>query len=132
MSQPASASEQLQRLEQLVPLCESIRKGTEYAIALAHARGKVLNAAALPVRLENLEPALRLLKGAPQLSTRSLSEKDFRSLRSGQSHWDKRSFSGCEGAANSVQSAARLQKGVDEGGEPSVWPTGRIYSLQSR
>jgi hypothetical protein len=65
---PASGSEQLQRLEQLVPLCESIRKGTEYAAALAHASGEVLNAAALPVRLESLEPALRLLRGTQQMS----------------------------------------------------------------
>src|SRR5579884_3694433 len=72
MSQPASPSEQLQRLEQLVPLCDSVRKGTEYATALAQARGEVLKAANLPVRLESLEPALRLLKGSPQLSSREL------------------------------------------------------------
>ncbi len=72
MSDPASASEQLQRLEQLVPLCDSIRKGTEYATALAQASGEVLKAATLPVRLESLEPALQLLKGTQQLSPSEL------------------------------------------------------------
>jgi len=68
MSNPVSAREQLERLEQLVPLCASIRKGTEYASALAQASGEVLKAAVLPERLESLEPALSLLGGTEQLS----------------------------------------------------------------
>jgi hypothetical protein len=67
MSHVASASERLQRLEQLVPLCEAIRKGAEYGAALAQATGEVRNAAALPGRLENLEPALRALQGTQYL-----------------------------------------------------------------
>jgi hypothetical protein len=72
MSNPLSAREQLERLEQLVPLCTSIRKGTEYASALAQAGGEVLKAAALPGRLESLEPALSLLGGTEQLSAEEI------------------------------------------------------------
>jgi hypothetical protein len=68
MSNTISAREQLERLEQLVPLCNSIRKGAEYASALAQANGEVLKAAVLPGRLESLEPALSLLGGTEQLS----------------------------------------------------------------
>jgi hypothetical protein len=67
-----SAGERLQRLEQLVPLCDSIRKGGEYRAALAQATGEVRNAEALPGRLESLEPALRILQGTPQLPTGDL------------------------------------------------------------
>lgn len=67
MSNVGSASDQLQRLEQLVPLCDSIRKGAEYGVALAQATGEVLKAAALPDRLESLEPALRVVGGTQQL-----------------------------------------------------------------
>lgn len=67
MSHVASASEQLQRLEQLVPLCDSIRQGTEYGAALAQATGEVRKAAVLPGRLESLDPALRVLQGSEQL-----------------------------------------------------------------
>lgn len=67
MTQSASRSDPLQRLEALVPLCDSIRKGTEYAAALAQARGEVLKAAAVPDRLESIEPVLRLLKGTQHI-----------------------------------------------------------------
>ncbi len=67
MSQVPSAQGRLQRLEQLVPLCESIRKGAEYATALAQATAEVSKAAGLPGRLENLEPALRELHGTQHL-----------------------------------------------------------------
>src|SRR5947208_2919086 len=67
MSHTASPSEQLQRLEQLVPLCNSISKGAEYGTALAQATREVLKAAALPGRLESLEPVLRLLGGTQHL-----------------------------------------------------------------
>jgi hypothetical protein len=72
MTQPPSPGDQLQRLEELVPLCNSIRKGTEYAAALAQATGEVRKAAAAPNRLESLEPALRLLKGTQQISADEL------------------------------------------------------------
>jgi hypothetical protein len=67
MSQVPSPHERLQRLEQLVPLCESIRKGSEYAAALAQATAEVSKAAGLPSRLESLEPALRELQGNKHL-----------------------------------------------------------------
>jgi hypothetical protein len=58
----------LQRLEQLVPFCDSIRKGGEYRAALAQAANEVKKAATVPARLQNLEHALRLLRGTPHLS----------------------------------------------------------------
>jgi hypothetical protein len=67
MSSVASANERLQRLEQLVPLCAQIRQGTEYGAALAQAAGEVRKVAALPDRLESLEPALRVLQGTQHL-----------------------------------------------------------------
>jgi hypothetical protein len=57
----------LQRLEQLVPLCESIRRGSEYRAALAQAVSDVRRAADVPTRLEGVEPALRLLQGTEHL-----------------------------------------------------------------
>jgi hypothetical protein len=72
MTQPTSPSDQLQRLEELVPLCDSIRKGTEYGGALAQASGEVLKAAAAPNRLESLKPVLRLLKGTQHVPTSEL------------------------------------------------------------
>ena len=67
MSHDCADGDRLQRLEQLVPLCESIRKGTEYRTALAQATSEVKKAATLPGRLESLEPALRVLRGTHQL-----------------------------------------------------------------
>jgi hypothetical protein len=67
MSEAAGIADRLQRLEQLVPQCESIRKGAEYGAALAQATSEVRRAAPLPGRLESLEPALRVLKGTKYL-----------------------------------------------------------------
>jgi hypothetical protein len=67
MSRPAQMNSPLQRLEELVPLCSSIRRGTEYGAALTQATGEVLKAATVPDRLESLEPVLRVLKGTQQL-----------------------------------------------------------------
>jgi hypothetical protein len=67
MSSVAPANERLERLEQLVPLCAQIRQGTEYGAALAQAAGEVGKAAALPDRLEKIDPALRALQGTQHL-----------------------------------------------------------------
>jgi hypothetical protein len=61
-------SDRLERLEQLVPLCDSIRKGGEYRGALAQAANEVKKAAIVPARLESLEHALRLLHTTHHLS----------------------------------------------------------------
>jgi hypothetical protein len=71
--------DRLQRLEQLVPLCESIRKGSEYRAALAQAASEVRGAATLPERLESLEPALHLLQGTQYLPPEDLTA-DFERL----------------------------------------------------
>src|SRR5262245_14843050 len=65
-------TDRLERLEQLVPLCESIRKGGEYRAALAQAVSEVRTAATLPGRIENVEPALQLLQGGQTLSVKDL------------------------------------------------------------
>jgi hypothetical protein len=72
VSHVAAEGDGLLRLEQLVPLCESIRRGTEYGTALAQATGEVQKAAALPGRLESLEPVVRMLQGTPHLPARDL------------------------------------------------------------
>lgn len=72
MTELASPSDQLGRLEALVPLCSSIRKGREYGTALAQATSEVFKASDVLARLENLEPALHLLKGTPQMPTAEL------------------------------------------------------------
>jgi hypothetical protein len=72
MNHVIADDDRLQRLEQLVPLCESIRKGSEYRAALAQAATEVRRAASVAERLESLEPALRLLKGTPYLSAADL------------------------------------------------------------
>lgn len=66
------ATDRLTRLEQLVPLCGSIRKGTEYATALAQATSEVQKAEALPDRLANLEPVLRVLAKTTHFSANEI------------------------------------------------------------
>src|SRR5262245_1662373 len=88
MNQSPSANEQLQRLEQLVPLCSAIRKGTEYRGALAQATGGVLKASSVPGQLENVEPVLRLLRGTPQLSAYEL-VPDLEKLQIGGSNLEQ-------------------------------------------
>jgi hypothetical protein len=61
MNQIDATSDRLQRLEQLVPLCESIRKGSEYRAALAQAAGEVRQASTLTSRLASTDAPLRLL-----------------------------------------------------------------------
>jgi hypothetical protein len=60
-------AEQLLRLEMLVPLCESIRKGTEFGTALAQAQAEVQRAAILPDSLERLQPIVEKLRETPYL-----------------------------------------------------------------
>jgi hypothetical protein len=72
MSLAGADADRLQRLEQLVPLCESIRKGSEYRAALAQAASEVRKAATLPPRLESVEPALQLRDGAHYLPSTDL------------------------------------------------------------
>ncbi len=69
MTDMVADTDRLQRLEQLVPFCESVRKGGEYQAALAQAASEVKGAVAIPARLENLQHALRLLRGTPHLPT---------------------------------------------------------------
>jgi len=59
--------ENLSRLERLVPLCDSVRKGAEYASALAQATGELLQAATLPNRLDELAPVVKMLSGTSYL-----------------------------------------------------------------
>lgn len=68
----AVATDRLTRLEQLVPLCGSIRKGTEYASALAQATSEIQKAEALPDRLANLDPVLRVLAKTTHLSANEI------------------------------------------------------------
>jgi hypothetical protein len=67
MSSPETDAEKLFRLERLVPLCDSIRRGTEYTSALEQATAEVKKAATLPDRLEILEPAIAVLGGTSYL-----------------------------------------------------------------
>jgi len=72
MNESTSMVNRLQRLEQLVPQCEAIRKGAEYGNALTQATNEVKGAAVLPDRLERLEPALRILQGTQYLPAADL------------------------------------------------------------
>jgi hypothetical protein len=72
MSHVGTDGDRLLRLEQLVPLCEPIRKGAEYGTALAEATGEVRKAEALPGRLESLEPALLTLARTQHLPASEL------------------------------------------------------------
>lgn len=58
----------LLRLEQLVPLCESIRKGSEYGAALSQASNAVQNLADVPRRLQSLRPAVPVLRQSEHLA----------------------------------------------------------------
>lgn len=69
MSAMTSAIDQLQRLEQLVPMCESIRRGTEYVAALSRAVTEVRKLDGVLQRIENLEPGLRMLRETDQPSS---------------------------------------------------------------
>ncbi len=62
----------LLRLEQLVPLCEAIRKGAEYGGALAQASSVVQSVADVPDRLENLGPLVLVLRKSGHLAPRDL------------------------------------------------------------
>lgn len=67
MNQISTEQQRLLDLERLVPLCEAIRKGTEYVTALAQATSEVKNAESIPDRLQSLEPAVTMLAGTPHL-----------------------------------------------------------------
>ncbi len=70
MSQTGLHGTGLQRLEQLVPQCKAIREGAEYGAALSQATNEVAKAATIPARLENLEPAIRALRGTSHMTSR--------------------------------------------------------------
>ena len=72
MSQLPTEQEKLFHLERLVPLCETIRKGTEYGTALAQATSEVKNAESLPERLKSLEPTVKMLIGTSHLPAAEL------------------------------------------------------------
>jgi hypothetical protein len=72
VSQPLTEQDRLLHLERLVPLCETIRKGTEYGTALAQAISEVKNAESLPNRLKSLEPTVKMLVGTSHLPAAEL------------------------------------------------------------
>jgi hypothetical protein len=72
MSQLPTEQDRLFHLERLVPLCETIRKGTEYATALAQATSEVKNADSLPDRLRSLQLTVKLLVGTSHLPVAEL------------------------------------------------------------
>lgn len=72
MSHIPTEQEKLSDLERLVPLCEAIRKGSEYEAALSQATSEVKNAQDIPDRLKALEPAVSMLVGTPYLPSAEL------------------------------------------------------------
>ncbi len=72
MNDAMTPAGKLQRLEQLVPMCGAIRKGTEYSAALNQAKNEVIGAEILPNRLESLEHALYVLKDTNYLAPADL------------------------------------------------------------
>jgi hypothetical protein len=72
MSQISTEQERLFDLERLVPLCEAIRKGSEYETALGQATSEVNSAQSVPDRLKALESAVSMLVGTSYLPTAEL------------------------------------------------------------
>src|SRR5262245_5951373 len=61
MTENQTEADNLLHLERLVPLCDSIRKGNEYAVALSEAASAVQLAESLPSRLDRVAPVVELL-----------------------------------------------------------------------